>query len=51
MKTALNVEEANCAMWFNEALEDIGRIDGVWAVYGSIGESCIHRRVANGSHR
>lgn len=41
MKTALNVEGANCAMCFNEALEDLGRIDGVWAVHGSIGESCI----------
>jgi len=41
MRTTLRVEGANCSICFNEALEDLGRIDGVSAVHGSIGGSCI----------
>ncbi|MEO8265422.1 MAG: heavy-metal-associated domain-containing protein [Ilumatobacteraceae bacterium] len=41
MRTTLNAEGANCSFCFNAAIEDLGRIDGVRAVYGSIAESCI----------
>lgn len=41
MHTTLHIDGANCSFCFNEALDDIGRIDGVRAVRGSIGGSCI----------
>ena len=41
MQTTLRVDGANCSFCFNEALDDLGRIDGVRAVHGSIGRSCI----------
>ena len=41
MQTTLRIAGANCSICFNEALDGLGRIDGVSAVHGSIGESCI----------
>ncbi|MEO6123797.1 MAG: iron-sulfur cluster repair di-iron protein [Ilumatobacteraceae bacterium] len=41
MHTALNIDGANCSICFNEAVDNLGRVDGVRTVQGSIGESCI----------
>ncbi len=41
MKTTLSVEQANCPICFNETLDDLRRLDGVRAVYGSTAGPCI----------
>jgi hypothetical protein len=41
VKTTLYVEQANCSICFGETLDELRRIDGVRAVYGSIAGPCI----------
>jgi regulator of cell morphogenesis and NO signaling len=41
MKTTLTVEQANCPACFGETLDELRRLDGVRAVYGSIAGPCI----------
>ncbi len=41
MQTSLRIDGANCPTCFNQALDDLGRLDGVRTVHGSIGGPCI----------
>lgn len=41
MQTSVRIDGANCPSCFNDAIEDIARIDGVRSVHGSFAGPCI----------
>jgi copper chaperone CopZ len=41
MQTMLRIDGANCSTCFNQAVDDLARLDGVRHVHGSVAGPCI----------